>query len=354
MKTNAYAPTRFDQETELAAFVPDWEEMIWSDRERWPWRPLQNILQVYLDMLDEGKITTYSDRRKESEYCFFGTFPWESRQYTAIDVERAVNAFIRLLDAIEIRLPSNSTHSTHASDHKQPSFEGIALPYSESVMETSFIEADSFVKSFLSALPIRHLKFCHIAPGIRLQTPIEFINQPLADRRHNVLIPDLYSTDQETPSFPLLLFRGERENKSPWTRPWFPDGKAENIPSGLYIEPTDKDFNWESGNRSRLLLPFSIGRNGFARSSNGIPFKIARCPGTEWPDQLYHEDLFSGYSGYLPWDSRSSYLHKVLESWAERVEMGDWKVDEDGVVGGIDKFTEADTEEHWREYFIPW
>jgi hypothetical protein len=59
-------------------------------------------------------------------------------------------------------------------------------------------------------------------------------------------------------------------------------------------------------------------------------------------------------SGYLPWDSRSSYLHKILESWTERVEMGDWQVGEDGVVGGIDKFKEADTEEHWREYYIPW
>lgn len=94
-----------------------------------------------------------------------------------------------------------------------------------------------------------------------------------------------------------------------------------------------------------------IGSNGFAR---GVPFKRARFPGTERPDQLYQADLFSGYSGYLPWDSRSSYLHKVLESWAERVEMGDWQVDQDGVVGGIDKFKEADTGEHWREYFIPW
>ena len=83
-----------------------------------------------------------------------------------------------------------------------------------------------------------------------------------------------------------------------------------------------------------------IGSNGFAR---GVPFKRARFPGTERPDQLYQEDLFGGYSGYLPWDLRSSYLHKVLESWAERVEMGDWQVDQDGIVGGIDKFKEADT-----------
>ncbi|KAJ5995751.1 hypothetical protein N7481_002728 [Penicillium waksmanii] len=344
----------FDQETELAAFVPHWEEMIWCDRRRWPWRPLQNILQVYLDMADEGKITTYSDRQKRSEDYSFETFPWETHQYTVMDVERAVGAFTRLLDAIEIRLPSNSMHTTQDNDHKQSSLEDIVLPYSESVLDASFIEADWFIRSFLAALPIRHLKFRHLAPGIRLQTPTEFTNQPLADRRHNVLIPDLYSTNQETSSFPLLLFRGERENKSPWTRPWFPDGKAENIPSGLYIEPTDKDYNWKSDNQSRLLLPFSVGGNAFARSSNGIPFKDAMFAGAGGPDRLYKGGFLSGYSGYSPWDSRGSYLHKVLESWAERVELGDWQVDEDGVVGGIDMFKEADTEEHWREYFNPW
>jgi hypothetical protein len=31
-----------------------------------------------------------------------------------------------------------------------------------------------------------------------------------------------------------------------------------------------------------------------------------------------------------------------LDSWAEQVEMGDWQVDEDGVIGGIDKFKEAE------------
>ncbi|KAJ5114059.1 hypothetical protein N7456_002593 [Penicillium angulare] len=350
----------FDQETELASFVPDWEDMIWSDRERWPWRPLQSILQVYLDMIDEGKITTYSDRQKESMEYFHGVFPWEIHQYTPVDVERAVSAFTRLVDAIETRLPSNlnTAHSKHDPGHQKPSIEGVTLPYSNSVIEASFIEADSFLGHFFSTLPVRHIKFNHIAPGIRLQTPIEFTNQPLADRRHNQLIPDLYNykTEEKTPSLPLLLFRGEKRNKSPWTRPWFSDGIPEEIPSGLYIEPAYKDNNWESGNQSRLLLPFNIGSNGFARSSNGIPFKCARVGGaaSDRPDQLYQEDLFSGYSGFLPWDSRSSYLHKVLESWAERVEMGDWQVDENGVADGIDKFKEADTVGHWREYFIPW
>jgi hypothetical protein len=85
-----------------------------------------------------------------------------------MDVERAVDAFTRLLDAIEIRLPSNSTHSTHVCGHKQPSLEGIDLPYSESVIKAS-LEADSFLECFLSALPIRHLNFRYIAP--RHSTP---------------------------------------------------------------------------------------------------------------------------------------------------------------------------------------
>ncbi|KAJ6133748.1 hypothetical protein N7523_000070 [Penicillium sp. IBT 18751x] len=268
-----------------------------------------------------------------------------------MDVERAVSAFTRLLDAIEIRLPSSSIHEC---GREQPSLGGIALPYSKSVIEASFTELDSFAGCFLLALPVRQLNFRYIAPGIQLQDPVEFTNQPLAERRHNCLSLDLFSTNQPTATFPLLLFRGERENKSPWSRPWFPDGNAEDIPSGLYIEPADKEFNWSSGNESRLLLPFSIGSNGFARSSNGIPFKHARFPGGYPSDQLYQTHLFSGYSGYLPWDSRSSYLHRVLENWAKRVETGDWLVGEDGVIGGIEKFKEADTEEHWREYVISW
>jgi hypothetical protein len=46
-------------------------------------------------------------------------------------------------------------------------------------------------------------------------------------------------------------------------------------------------------------------------------------------------------------------IDKVLNNWADRVERGDWEVDEDGVVGGIDKFREADTEAHWQKYWIP-
>jgi hypothetical protein len=39
-------------------------------------------------------------------------------------------------------------------------------------------------------------------------------------------------------------------------------------------------------------------------------------------------------------------IHKVLENWAGMVERGD------GVEGGIRKFREADTAEHWEKYIV--
>ena len=105
----------------------------------------------------------------------------------------------------------------------------------------------------------------------------------------------------------------------------------------------------DSGNESQVLLPFKIGANKYARSSNGVPF-------TEWAlngvsDKLYRVYCFSGV---LPLDSRSSQLHKVLLNWTERVEIRDWEVNEHGVAGVIEKFKEADTPEHWKKCNVSW
>lgn len=35
------------------------------------------------------------------------------------------------------------------------------------------------------------------------------------------------------------------------------------------------------------------------------------------------------------------------------VEEGKWKVDEYGAVGGIERWREADEEEHWSDYQLP-
>lgn len=253
-------------------------------------------------------------------------------------------AFTRLLDAIESRLPSKSMPGIQVSGDPETN-PGIDLPYANSVIDESFARRDSFARDFLLALPTRHINFHYIAPGIRIQSTTEFIAQPFAALRDNFR---RMTRDEENPSsIPLLLLRGDGENKSPWTRPWFPDGNARDIPAGLYFNPFHRSCPQHSGNESRLLLPFEVGGNGHARSSNRV--LLSRCGGMS--DKLYQVYQFSGI---LPWDSHSSQIHKVLLNWAERVEIGDWEVNDDGVADGIEKFKDADTPENWKKYQTSW
>ncbi|KAL3443754.1 hypothetical protein BJX65DRAFT_194457 [Aspergillus insuetus] len=55
----------------------------------------------------------------------------------------------------------------------------------------------------------------------------------------------------------------------------------------------------------------------------------------------------NGWTGYH--DVR---IDKVLENWAEMVESEAWEIDVNGVVGEIEKFMDADTEEHWEKYVL--
>jgi hypothetical protein len=43
-------------------------------------------------------------------------------------------------------------------------------------------------------------------------------------------------------------------------------------------------------------------------------------------------------------------LKHVLWQWNDLVEAGLWEVDDNGVIGGIEKWKEADTEERWGNY----
>jgi hypothetical protein len=107
-------------------------------KNRWPWRPLQDILYAYLEMITEEKVTI--DRSPKSELESSESFPWEIHQHTKRDVHQAVVAFSRLLDAIESRLPLKSTHILLGSS------DGIELPYPNWVIE-SLARKDSLLKN---------------------------------------------------------------------------------------------------------------------------------------------------------------------------------------------------------------
>ncbi|KAJ5376487.1 hypothetical protein N7509_013373 [Penicillium cosmopolitanum] len=152
----------FDQKTELAAFFPDWMDMDLQDV--YPWRPLQNILYVYLEMINDGKVTTYPAHRKGEWHS--PSFPWKAHQYAQSDVKKAVAAFARLLDAIESRLPSTRLPKAENKDASAvPQNKNAKISYTTSTIISSIIRKDSFVHEFLSALPARDISFDYIAQG---------------------------------------------------------------------------------------------------------------------------------------------------------------------------------------------
>lgn len=285
----------FDQDTELATYMPHWQFIQFSCDNPGCWMPLQQILEAYLEMINEGKVEICTEDRFPADQFF----PWEYYQFTQRDIEKSITAFSRLLNAIEHR------HRPPAQSAK------IAINYPQSVLDESSTFNKTFVRSFLSALPSREIQFRYIAPGIRIQYFDELKTQPFAAlgamRQNNSDGED--EENSEVEQSPFLLFRADGTNSSPWCTPY----DNIDIPAGLYIEEIDENRADDFGNMSRLLLPFDIGSKGYARDSTG------RQIGSNAYD-LYQACSFNGFLGL-----HGVQLHKVLLNWAERVERGDRK-----------------------------
>ena len=113
----------------------------------------------------------------------------------------------------------------------------------------------------------------------------------------------------------------------------------------------NKDGHHTFEDTCRLYLPFEIGANGYARltddslmGENQEDHVVARPNGRK--NELYQP----GYCHFIPWHGPG--LGDVLELWSNLVGLGEWDVSEEGVSGGIEKFGQADTEEHSHKYQI--
>ncbi|KAL4982555.1 hypothetical protein BDW68DRAFT_182443 [Aspergillus falconensis] len=227
---------------------------------------------------------------------------------------KTISAFKRLREAIDLRIASN-TESTFTN-----------LPWHEPVTLTQdCIPPSSFAHEFLSAVSHYKVRFRYIAPRIRFPTIPEFLDQVMTDFRGS---PYTYM-GMFPGDCPLPIFLIDAEELV-----YDKNYQHHPMPAGLYINRVVVRHPQFWNNGCKLLLPFGIGANGWARQSNGQSFGQSGCP-----------DGFT-FRHYVQ-------IHKVLENWAERVEKGDWKVNGDAVAGGIEKFRGADTEEHWQKYWIP-
>ncbi|KAL3466529.1 hypothetical protein BJX64DRAFT_302193 [Aspergillus heterothallicus] len=239
------------------------------------WLPLEVILNSYLDMIDEGKVSIFRD------------FIYSENE--------AVAALRRLIIAIESRMEETTNNSS------------IHLPWHDPVtLNQTFIPPDSFAHVFLSAVPTWTVRFRYLAPGIRFPTVAEFLDQAVGE-----------------PEYPggcsLRVFQMDPEEGQE-------GAQSQNMRThGLFLDNVITEHPEYFANGSSLRLPFAIGCNRMARMSNGQLIRIRD-----------HNSLYQqGYNSNGIDNGHFVQIHKVLDSWAQRVEQEGWDVGEDGVRGAL-------------------
>lgn len=329
------------------------------------WRPLESILESWLNMIHNGKIVAMSE-----EDCNTQTErlpaqdPWVKMPYSETILDEAVDTFNKLVQAIESRMPIAPDTT------KEETTMGLI---DEDVLEAMHL-APGFLYSFLHRA--RRPNFCFIAPGFSIPGSSSFADQPfwsqpvtpapnddefppilLFTTPHPYTSPDLH-TKPETGSWTSLLkaswhiyshapslstaIRGiyqhynrevEKSKIDPNHPFYYPFSKTHTYSAGLYISPGDTE------DEVKLLLPAHVEGDGFARRSDGAEARLG-------------EGVYGiGFTPFAGW--RGPSLLDVLTHWLRMVESGAWRVDEKGVGGGIETWRDADIEATAGAYVLP-
>jgi hypothetical protein len=166
----------FDQYTNKAAFVEDFDEMMPVLDYGYGWKPLEDIFTAYLEMIQEGKVELSSPDgtwTRKSLYNSIG--PWRLHEFSKSDVQKSAQAFKRLVDAIEARLPPREP----TSPQKIQSRGTYSLAWAESsTLDAAHNQGDTYARAFCEETPKFKVSFRYIAPGLRIPTVEELIAQP--------------------------------------------------------------------------------------------------------------------------------------------------------------------------------
>ncbi|KAL5340971.1 hypothetical protein BJX70DRAFT_84565 [Aspergillus crustosus] len=308
----------FDQQTLKASFIEDYNDTRSVTNHKWSWMPLEVILDSYLQMIDEGKVEVASEDEVDRGFTLGVINPWVIRQYTKIDLERATTAFKRLIEAIHSRIEENDIDIDIDIDKdKDEPTPMTLLPWHDpATFNNDIIPPSSFTHEFLTAISACKVRCRYIAPGIRFPTVGEFKDQPITNyvtspHRHRGQFPG---------NCPFRLVQIDAEK--PVARDWWIG--LNNLAPGFYIHPVVNRWPQFWSNSCRLLLPFGIGGQGWARQSNGEPLGI----NDYWYEEVeLRDDQGSLYQPGMTnriTACRAARIDKVLSNWAERVQGEDW------------------------------
>lgn len=363
----------FDQETNLAIFLPTIWDMDDHFNDKAFWRPLDSILQSWLTAIRKGRIVAKSKQfyAAQTQYPMHQD-PWMLVPYSEIILEETIDTFNSLVQAIEERLPNLPTLAAEQSTT------GLV---DEEALDTMQLAA-GFLRSFL--LRARRPHFDFIAPGLSILNSRSVASQPfwsyLSDPTSDGTLPPFLlfpSTHPYTPprhptnpplsglaayTTPLsaglktawhiysharsltaairdgfkyyarVTELGRQDLDSPFL---YPFNKTREYQGGLYLSPAYKSAEDEV----ILLLPQLVQRDGCARASDSTEARVDR--------DLYRVG-FTAFKG-----SAMPCLGDVLRHWLGMVEAGHWKIGEQGVMGGIEAWAEADKIETYEAYVLP-
>lgn len=300
------------------------------------WHPLETVLGTWLDSIRKGDVEAVpkdgGKNRLEHQDGFIND-PWELVPYSDLILDETINAFNRLVGAVEARMPKASTMDPDDIVRglvDQSVLQSIKLP-------------QGFAYHFLRRA--RRPRFQMIAPGLQVSTPSTFSPQPFWPPR----------VEGQGEGSPVLLFRSkhnyvESSNGAIPSRENAPFSlyKLSIYPAGLHLLSSHSSSSTED--EIRFILPFGIGANGYARKTDGSRFGQNRESKEVEPKDRFADLYRPGYQPFT--EMHEQRLVSLLKSWRGMVECGDWEVDENGVAGGMDVWREADTELGWEKYVI--
>jgi hypothetical protein len=305
---------------------------------RTPWFPLEVTLSAWLDMIRVGKIQAVDDSVQGLEK----NGPWVCHHWNDFMVQETADAFNALVESIETRMRNQGL--------SVPEISKPLLP--DSVMDALGIPP-GFARSFVAKT--RRPAFTYIAPGLSVPTKESFAQQPFyrGDDPHQEDDSDAASLAIK----PILIFasmksfqlapRDEQEDH-PFQPPY---NKLFSVPAGLYFLESERGRIHGFEDAVKLILPFGVGGNGFARTSDGLQIGDRRISEEPSCSNRYTDLYQQGWNPFI--EMHQVRLVKVLESWEGMVEKGDWKIGARGVDGTVEDFKEADTEEGWSKFVIP-
>ncbi|KAF7185507.1 hypothetical protein HII31_13131 [Pseudocercospora fuligena] len=329
-----------DQQTGNALLMPTYHHLFDFNSSHLPWQRLETILSAYVDMIEVEKAVAIndaigqdgpednsakSDLEINKTFTRYRTRPWLLQPYTLSDLNACLDAWGRLVDAVEEKAGIPPRQNDPDAPDYDP--EDDAPLVSRTALNIAGVPK-GFAYELLSHAQQSSVTF--IAPGVRLPKVEEFLQQPF---KH---IPTLYPEETKAMKVPFLFLRCPGTVSAKDAKFRYPFSTVESVPCGLYLDAFPNAQN-PFEDACRLVLPIRLGDRRYARTSDHRPIIKS------------HSELYE--TGINPFVIRHGpKLVAVLENWLGHIESGHWSVNSKGVEGGIGVWRQADSREHWWRY----